>query len=171
MELKDILKDIIDEINKRFTECRKEYFRLGKIKIDRSNGHHIIDVQIIPFYQNDDMNTSVHIYVDNDKNEIELRRQYKYENNINVIYKRYIDHVPKKQERKPTGFKELDNWLDAVDKSLTVYYDNPLFDKNDLVDMFMGYCKDYFLAAEKYYRNKAITDKLYEEMKHAEYKI
>ena len=76
------------------------------------------------------------------------------------------------KEEKSTGIKELDNWLKEMNKSLsTTYQGNPLYDKEDLVDMFMLHCKDYFLSAEKYYINKKLMDKLYEEMKRAEYKV
>ena len=171
MELKDILKETIDEINKRFSEYKDEYFRLGKTKIDRRNNNRIIDTQIIPFYQNDDMNVSVHLYINFNENKIELRTKHKFNSGPSIIYDKYIDKVPVKEE-KSTGIKELDNWIKEMNKSLsTTYQDNPLYDKEDLVDMFMLHCKDYFLSAEKYYINKKLMDKLYEEMKRAEYKV
>ena len=151
MELKDILKEVIDEINKRFEKYRDEYFRLGKTKIDKTNGKKIIEAQIIPFYYNDDMNINITLYINLNENKVELRKYHKYYERPVVIYSKYINKVPI-EEKKSTGFKELDNWLEEVNKSLsTTYQNNPLYDKEDLVDMFMSHCKDYFLAAEKYF--------------------
>lgn len=171
MELKDILKEVIDEINKRFKKYHDEYFRLGKTKIDKINGKRIIEAQIIPFYPNDDMNIIMSLYIDLNENKIELRKHHKYLEGSIIIYNKYIDEVPV-VEKKSTGFKELDNWLELLNKSLSIQYENnPLYDKEDLVNMFMMHCKDYFLTAEKYFINKKITDKLYEDMKRAEYKV
>lgn len=160
--LSNIYFEIHQEIEKRFN--KKNFFKFGMMTLDRSKSPFEIDNLIkLPF----ETNFEFHIYIIKEE-KIELYYTHKFDDRKHVIYSAYFYKNPK-HEAKQTECKELDSFLGKI-QMMNSEDEPPLYCASDLVDAFMQF-KDYILSAEKYYENKKIADKLYEEMKRNEYKV
>ena len=136
-----IYKEIIEGLNKCMGN--DSFFKGTKVLVDRRDENNVLTTELTPYFYDDTMNFKLYWVYNSKLKYTSLELKHKYKDHKLCIYKA----------------KTIDSYPQAS------------FDIDALMWMFEATCKEYYLAAEKYFNNKKIADQLYEDMKHKELKM
>lgn len=170
----EIYNEILNGLNNCFET--KNFFKANNLVINKENNNNYGETFLAPYFYDESMNVKLYLKFNIRFKYISLEMEHKYKNHRHCIYKGKLIKEPDDiEDVKPidSGFKELDNWLYWVkehNKDLPKQHQS-MYDLNMLIHMFEIQCKEYFLSAEKYFKNKKIVDQLLYDMKKEEHKI
>ena len=136
--------EIYIEILDKINSCFKKsnFFKGTQILVDRKDKNNIITVELTPYFYNDTMNFKLYLVYNFNTKFISLKLKHKYKDNSLYIYQGEINELSESN-----------------------------YDINKLIQEFESTCKEYYLAAEKYYKNKNACITLFNNMQSKEFKL
>ena len=136
-----IYKEIIEGLNKCMGN--DNFFKGTKVLVDRRDKNNVLTTELTPYFYDETMNFKLYWVYNSKLKYTSLELKHKYKEHKLCIYKA----------------KTVDSYPQAS------------FDIDVLIWMFESKCKEYYLAAEAYFKNKNIADEFLNDMKTEEYKL